>query len=61
MCAFKLMLLSRCMPTYFAAADDGIYCSNDLSLFLGTCLIFVNIIAVLLSLLPFTFNVYSHD
>jgi hypothetical protein len=50
-----------CMPKYFASAEHGISCSKSFSLFLGTCLPFVDITAVLLFVLFFSPHFYSHD
>jgi hypothetical protein len=60
-CTFHIKIPSRLVPRYFASVDRGISSSNNFILFLGTCIFFVNITAVLLSTLIFAFHLYSHD
>jgi hypothetical protein len=47
------------MPKYFASVENGTPYSNRSTLFWGTCLVFVNIIVVIISVLIFIVHLYS--
>lgn len=54
-----MKFFSKCVPRYFAVVGHRISLSEISNLFLGICLSFVNIAAVLLSAFIFIFHLHS--